>query len=95
MAEVALIVRPVPRALRSPGRGDRRARGSRRAHDEARGVRDDVRAVDLRDDAVDGVARHAGNACAGLEVEDERSGRDERPLAALHGALDGPPLVNG
>lgn len=94
VAEVALIVRPVPRALRSPGRGDRRTGRSRRAGDEARGVRDDVRTVDLRDDAVDGVARHTGYACTGLEVKNERGGGDERPLAALHGALNGPPLVN-
>ena len=90
VAQIALVLRPVPRALRRPAARYVRPRAPT---EEARGVRDDVPGVERGDDAVDHGARHARGARTGLEVQHERGAGDERLGAALHRAVDRAALV--
>ena len=95
VARVALVREPIPRALRRPLARDRRRPGGGGPADHPVRVRDDVARVDLADQVVDHLARHARGARPGLEMQDERGRRREGTRAALHRARDGAPLVHG
>ena len=73
VAQEALVLDPIPRALRHPPRSAyRRLVLARRPTEQARGVRDVVVLVRPHDDAVELLARHARPAGTRLKVEHER-----------------------
>jgi len=89
VAQEALVLHPIPRALRRPRRSThRRLVLARRPTEQPRGVRDVVLLVRPHDESVELLARHARPARARLKVERERRGRDKRLVALAAGAHD-------
>ena len=82
VAQEALVLQPVPRALRGPrGSAHRRLVLAWRPTNQPRGVRNEVILVRSHDEAVELLARHARPAGPGLKVERERCWGDKRLVA--------------